>query len=266
MRVKVVKGFDGRWDDLIGTVGTVISMCDEGVGVEFDKHVNGHDSSAVGDPGKYGYCWNFCGQEDVDYLEPVEELVEENMPEQPKKRYAKILTNGGYPYFGGRFIGKVVEISNACSDTCFELALEDVGKYNYLVPTECIEIFPDHPEWPEKKEQNVQDILRNSFFRVENEEQSKKIQQFLFDNGCEWGGTGVGYYEVDYPTNLGIKVDLEMWRFLKPKKYGLKELRLVESTTYSVEVVPSAQEEEKKSLKKRIKKLRKKLEKLQAQL
>ena len=62
------------YNGLSGKEGKVIGIKEGSIAVEFFDNVEGHDSSAICDGGKYGYCWNFwknLGDDQINFLKLI---------------------------------------------------------------------------------------------------------------------------------------------------------------------------------------------------
>ena len=62
-RVKCIKGYFGK-EAIVGMVGTVVDVFYNGITVQFDKYIKGHNgANDKGESkGKDGYCWNFFNE------------------------------------------------------------------------------------------------------------------------------------------------------------------------------------------------------------
>ena len=89
-RVRAVKEYE-RNPNIVGKIGTVITMCDCDIGVEFDDEI-GFCGHTCGGKGKDGHCW-WC----PDYIiEPVDYNEKIVITTDGKTTTAK--------YYGGKFI------------------------------------------------------------------------------------------------------------------------------------------------------------------
>lgn len=88
-RVKCIKTYDNN-RNAVGKIGTVIDLLRNGVVVQFDEYIDGHDGTGNG---KCGYCWVFC-KNASEYLIPYKDNRKIVITTDGKTTTAKLYKNG----------------------------------------------------------------------------------------------------------------------------------------------------------------------------